>query len=138
MNTEDALYFLSQNQPMPPDDLLSQELIDKYDEIRKYFIKKPDDRSIDLFLRSYGEGDGWGVYQLVEDLLYQFPHDIVVKKIKNVLEDTNIPNSVRYWVTQVAAAFNDKILIDGLNISLSSDDVDIKEAAEIAINMMSE
>ncbi|AFI90491.1 hypothetical protein F6Q07_21435 [Pectobacterium parmentieri] len=138
MNTEEALDFLSQNQPMPSDALLSKEKIDRYDEIRQYFINNPDVRAISLFLRSYGEGDGWGVYQLVEDFFYQCDPDDVKKEIKIILEDKNIPDSVRYWVTQVSAAFSDKMFRAGLDISLGSENPDIKEAAEIAISILGE
>ncbi len=138
MDTEEALDFLSQNQPMPSDAILSQSEIDRYDEIRRYFIKNPDVRAISLFLRSYGDGDGWGVYQLVEDFFYQCNSDDVKKEIKNVLEDESIPDSVRYWVTQVSAAFSDEMLRTGLEISLESENPDIKEAAEIAISILDE
>ncbi|MFP1764037.1 hypothetical protein [Lonsdalea quercina] len=138
MNTEEALDFLSQNQPMPSDALLSQDKIDRYDEVRRYFVDKPDARAISLFLRSYGEGDGWGVYQLVEDFFYQCNPDDVKKEIKIILEDKNTPDSVRYWVTQVSAAFSDEMFRAGLEISLGSDNPDIKEAAEITISRLDE
>jgi hypothetical protein len=35
MTTNDALNFLKEHQPMPPDGALSQDLIDKYDEVFK-------------------------------------------------------------------------------------------------------
>lgn len=66
MTTDEALQFLSNHQPMPSDKDLTEELINQYDSVRCYFISHPDDRAINLFLRSYGDGDGWGVYQLVE------------------------------------------------------------------------
>lgn len=61
MTKDDAFNFLLRHQPMPSDNDLTQELIDQYDNVRKFFIDHPDRKAIDLFLRSYGDGDGWGV-----------------------------------------------------------------------------
>ena len=135
---EDALNFLSRHQPMPSDNNLTQEIIDEYDDVRKFFIKNPDKKAIELFLRSFGEGDGWGVYQLVEDFFYQCSDTDGKNEIKNVLEDITIPDSVRYWVTQTAADFNDEMLRNGLEISLQSKNIDIKDAAKDAIDLLDE
>lgn len=136
MTTDGALQFLSNHQPMPSDKDLTEELINQYDSVRCYFISHPDDRAINLFLRSYGDGDGWGVYQLVEDFFYKCQLEKVKQEIKNVLEDITIPKSIRYWVTQVSAAFCDNSMINGLKISLNSDDVDIRDAAESALDIL--
>ena len=136
MIKSEALQFLSEHQPMPSDQDLTQELIDKYDSVRKFFIENPAKEAIPLFMQSYGDGDGWGVYQLVEDVFYECDVNDVVMSILNILEDTSISKGVRYWVTQLAAAFPDKKLINGLNISLSSGDEDIYEAAVIALNII--
>lgn len=136
MIKSEALQFLSVHQPMPSDQDLTQELIDKYDSVRKFFIENPAKEAIPLFMQSYGDGDGWGVYQLVEDVFYECDVNDVVMSILNILEDTSISKGVRYWVTQLAAAFPDKKLINGLNISLSSGDEDIYEAAVIALNII--
>ncbi|OCG18327.1 hypothetical protein A9G24_02310 [Gilliamella sp. App6-5] len=138
MTKDDALNFLSRHQPMPSDKDLTQDIIDKYDDVRKFFIKNPDKRAIELFLRSFGEGDGWGVYQLVEDFFYQCDDIDVKKEIKKVLEDTTIPDNIRYWATQIATAFSDEILRDGLQISLLSKNIDIRDVAKIAINQLDE
>ncbi|EOG1985568.1 TPA: hypothetical protein ACKRFJ_001747 [Proteus mirabilis] len=136
MTTDEALQFLSNHQPMPSDNDLTEELINQYDIVRRYFISYPDDRAISLFLRSYGEGDGWGVYQLVEDFFYKCRIEKVKQEIKNVLEDITVPKSVRYWVTQVSVAFCDNSMIKGLKISLNYDDVDIRDAAESALDIL--
>lgn len=138
MIKEDALKFLLKHQPMPSDEYLTQKIIDEYDDVRKFFIEHPDSKAIGLFLRSYGEGDGWGVYQLVEDFFFLCPESVVKTEIKKVLEDITISDSVRYWVTQTAADFIDEILRNGLEISLQSKNPDIKDAAEMAIDLLSE
>ena len=42
MDREAALQFLREHQPMPPEDQVDDDLIDRYDEVRKYFIANPD------------------------------------------------------------------------------------------------
>ena len=138
MNTNEAINFLSKHQPMPADSVLTQEIIDQYDNVRKYFIEHPDIKAIPLFLRSFGDGNGWGVYQVVEDFFYKCPRDEVVLAIKSVLEDETIPDSVRYWTTQAAAAFSDDILRTGIALSLASANEDIKEAALLALEVLDE
>ncbi|MCI1680106.1 MAG: hypothetical protein LKK36_09105 [Ewingella americana] len=138
MNRNEALSFLRDHQPMPDDDDLTQEVIDKYDEVRKFFTANPDKEVISLFLNSYGNGDGWGVYQLVEDVFYKCHRDDVVVEIKEILENPSIADSVRYWVTQVSAAFSDVKLKKGLAISLKSKNEDIRDAAQLSIDMIDE
>lgn len=136
MNKKEAIEFLQIYQPMPDDENLSQDLVDKYDEVRRFFIINPDNEVIHLFLNSYGQGDGWGVYQLVEDVFYQNNHEDVVLCIKKTLEDKLIPESVRYWVTQVSALFADVRLIKGLEMSLKSENEDIRNAAQLSLDII--
>ncbi|EOC1429061.1 hypothetical protein ACI1AD_004357 [Cronobacter dublinensis] len=136
MTKDEALQFLLEHQPMPSDQLLTQDLIDKYDEVRRFFIENPAKEAIPLFMQSYGDGDGWGVYQLVEDVFYECDINDVVMSISNILENPHTAKGVRYWVTQLAASFPDKRLINGLNISLASDDGDIYEAAVMALDIV--
>lgn len=136
MNRNEALSFLRNHQPMPDDDELTQEVIDKYDEARKLLTADPDKEAISLFLNSYGNGDGWGAYQLVEDVLYKCHRDDVIVEIKEILENPSIADSVRYWVTQASAAFSDVKLKKGLEISLKSKNEDIRDAAQLSIDMI--
>ncbi|PBK48011.1 hypothetical protein BUE60_22585 [Pseudomonas syringae pv. actinidiae] len=136
MNKNQALHFLKSNQPMPTDSQITQEQAETYDEVRICFIKNPDSKSIELFLRSFGDGDGLGMYQLVEDVFYQCEKSDVVSGIQTVLEDLSIPDGVRYWTTQAAAAFPDDVLRNGLSLSLASSIEDIREAAELAVEML--
>lgn len=136
MNRNEALSFLRDHQPMPDDDELTQEVIDKYDEARKLLTADPDKEVISLFLNSYGNGDGRGIYQLVEDVLYKCHRDDVIVEIKEILENPSIADSVRYWVTQVSAAFSDVKLKKGLEISLKSKNEDIRDAAQLSIDMI--
>lgn len=52
------------------------------------------------------------------------------------MEDETIADSVRYWTTHVAAAFRDERLRKDLNISLKSNDIDIKGSVEITLSIL--
>ena len=85
MNTQEALEFLEQNQPMPADSELTEEHIAKYDEIRSFFIESPDLACLPLFLNSFGDGDGFGVYQLIEDVIGQLRFEEVLPHLLDAL-----------------------------------------------------
>ncbi|MCZ9149162.1 hypothetical protein OM219_13490 [Escherichia albertii] len=138
MTKKEALAFLALHQPMPNDYDITQELIDKYDDIRLYFCANPTEEAIPLFLQSFGEGNGLGVYQLVEDFLFNCDKNIVVSNIASILENPLTMESVRYWCTLLAMVFADNTLIKGLNISLQSDDEDTRDMAMLSLKMITE
>ena len=90
--------------------------------------------SIDLFLNSFGEGSGFGVYQLIEDVMFANAADDVVPRLNLAMQSKSKP--VMYWCTQIAANFPDEQLHDGLKIALEDENVDIREAAITAIEAM--
>nr|WP_153752942.1 hypothetical protein [Xanthomonas sontii] len=128
--------FLRAQQPLPDDDQLTQDLIDAYDAARRLFLAAPDHAALPLFLRSFGKGDGWGVYPLVEDLFHACSRGEAIVAIREALEDPRLPGGSRYWVTQLAAAFADPTLRAGLALSLRSEHPDTREAAEMALEML--
>ncbi|OOM06329.1 HEAT repeat domain-containing protein [Clostridium saccharobutylicum] len=132
MNKEFAVNFLKKYQPMPSDNILSEELINQYDLVRKYFLNNPDEECIPLLLNSFGEYDGMGVYQLLEDVLLKFKHDKVVVHLKQSLK--NKYNGVRYWSAQIASSFPDEVLINPLEELLYSPQQDIRLAAISALS----
>ena len=134
MTVDEGLAFLKTHQPMPDDTELSEELIRAYDDVRRLFITHPDARCIPLFLTSFGEGDGFGVYQLVEDVLRHFSLDTVVPHLKKGL--THGRRSIRYWNADIAANFPTAELIEPLAQLLTEDDEDIRSAAAIALGQI--
>lgn len=134
MDTREGLEFLSKHQPMPPDEELDQQLIDYYDEVRKWFILNPDPQCVPLFLNSFGKGDGWGVYQLVGDALIVFDKAIVVPHLVKSLRNPN--GSVSYWSAQIACSFPDAVLIAPLRKLIEGGDHDIKYAAITALEQI--
>ncbi len=124
MNKDMVASFLSKHQPMPRDSEISEELIKQYDEIRKYCVQNPFEECIPLFLNSFGEIDGLGVYQLVEDVFSAFPKEVVVPYLLESLESKHY--SVRYWTANIAVAFPDIRLLEPLLNLYSKENDDIK------------
>jgi hypothetical protein len=136
MNKKEALNFLAKYQPLPSDEELAQDenILEKYDEIRKYFIKEPDHRCIPLFLGSFGGGDGFGVYQLVEDVMWKFSKDEVLPHLIKALQSPS--NDIKYWSIQIASGFPDDLLIPILFQILEGADYDLRSMAIIAITQI--
>lgn len=124
MDKEKGLNFLKENQPMPNDKNLNESLISMYDEVRRYFLANPDEKCLPLFLNSFGEYGGMGVYQLVEDVILKFNHDKVVDCLLEALKSKY--NGVKYWCAQICALFPDEKLINPLEELLNDLNQDIR------------
>lgn len=134
MDKEKALNFLRENQPMPNDENLNENLIGMYDEVRKYFLDNPDEECLPLFLNSFGEYDGMGVYQLVEDVILNFQHDEVVKYLLEALKSKY--NGVKYWCTQICSLFPDRKLINPLVKLINDSNEDIRMSVIISLTQI--
>ena len=131
MDKESALSFLKSYQPLPSDPQMPGELIETYNEVRQYFIANPDTNCIDLFLNSFGEGSGFGIYQLVDEVLRQYPKAEVVSRLAYSLMSQK--RSVRYWCAEMAASFPDPDLVEPLDSLIKEDDMEIRSSALTAI-----
>jgi hypothetical protein len=121
MTTEEALRFLTDHQPMPRTEDAPEELLRQLDAVLTHFEVHRDPRCIPLLLNLFGEGDGYGVYQLVESVLLVYPEQLVVPHLINSLRDSR--PWVRYWSADIAANYQNKDLIDPLiDIAISDDD----------------
>lgn len=127
----EAISFLQEHQPMPKDNELNDVIIDKYDEVRKFFMNNPDDQCIPLFLNSFGGKNGLGVYQMVEIVILMYDKEAVLPHILNSLHSPY--DGVRYWSTQIASNFPDEKLHESLCDLLLEEDDDIKAAAITAL-----
>jgi len=134
MNTDTALKFLRVNQPLPDDAELSEELITTFDEVRKHFIEHQDSRCLPLFLGSFGNGDGFGVYQLVEDVFRGFNTADVVNELEGGLKSPR--RSTRYWSAHIAAEFPSVQLLNPLAKMLEHGDEDERSTAAIALGQI--
>ena len=131
MTKQEALSFLKEHQPMPSDDKLKESELDKYDEVREYFINNPDEQCVPLFLNSFGGKDGLGVYQVVEDVFFMYDSEIVLPHILKALDSEY--EGVKYWAIQISSNFPSECLFNPLVNLLKSEDEDIKSATIIAI-----
>ncbi len=122
MNADEGLAFLLRHQPMPDDDDLTQETIDTFDEVRRYFTAHPDPRAVPLLLGSFGDGSGWGVYQLVENAFRKLDRDHVVRSLRVALESPH--QGVRNWSLQIAMVYRDRSLVPCFKRSLFAQDLD--------------
>ncbi len=112
MTRGEALAFLRAHQPLPADDDLSDELIQQHDAVRRFFLDHRDPECIPLFLGSFGDGSGCGVYQLVEDVILPFGADQVVVHLSSAL-GSPWPG-VRNWCAEIAGALPDARLAPAL------------------------
>ena len=136
MDKETALGFLKLHQPMPNDDHLDHGTISMYDDVRKYFLNNPDKDCLPLLLNSFGEYDGYGVYQLVEDVILKFEHEVVVEYLMESLRSHH--NGVKYWCVQICASFPDVRLIPSLKNLLNDPNEDIRISVITALSMISD
>lgn len=131
MTEDDALRFLEQHQPLPADSDLKQSVIEEFDRVRRFFAENPAPSCVRFLLHVFGDGDGFGVYQLVEDTLLQQDRGQVIRDLRNALQSER--RSVRYWCAQIAASFSDEDLVAPLAALLDEEDFDLKYAALTAL-----
>jgi len=86
--------FLKKNQPLPSDEEITQEQLTIYDESRKFFEENHNKDCIKFFLNSFGKGSGYGIYQLIENLISKFHVDEILEDLVNALSNEN--GSIQY------------------------------------------
>jgi hypothetical protein len=133
MTKQEAILFLTNNQPLSSDVELSNNIsvIERYDKVRIFFIENPDEVCIPLFLNSFGGNNGLGVYQLIEDVIVKFSANIVVPHLYQSLQSKNY--FVRYWSSQMVTLFPDLSLINPVSLLLKEQEYDIKSSAIFAL-----
>jgi hypothetical protein len=134
MTTDEALQFLRSHQPLPPSREISEGLLNQFNEVRKHFAAHPDNRSVPLLLNSFGEGDGHGVYQLVEGTIVAHPETVVIPALLDGLR--NPSGSVRYWNAQIAANYTRPELVAPLVEILQSGSLDERLAAVTSLEII--
>ncbi len=127
----EAVAFLQRHQPMSGKEQVDGKCMEKYEEVRRFFIENPDEECIPLFLNSFGGKDGLGVYQLVEDVLLMYNTETVLPYLLQSLNSSN--DSIKYWSIQIASNFPDSRLFTPFSKLLQHQDEDIKVAVIIAL-----
>lgn len=116
---------------MPDDDQLTEEEAVAFDEARLACSEARDPRCIPLLLGAFGEGFGFGTYQLVEDAIRQFSLDEVEEHLVRALCSPH--TGVRYWVAQVAESFTSDAIAEALMARLDDENADVRIAAATAL-----
>ena len=131
MTKNEALQFLLDHQPLPPTREISDALIQEFDKVRKLFALDLDERCVRPLLNSFGDGDGHGVYQLVEDTILLYSEELVVSALKDSLR--NPSGSVRYWSALIAANYLHRELVEPLFELFKEGNLDERIAVVIAL-----
>jgi len=109
---------------MPTDDAWDDDA-QKLEEVRKYFLEHPDEDCIPLFLNAFPNDDssGFGVYQLIEDVIAAYPPGVVMPHILAALKSTS--RNQRSWNAQIASRVPHPELVPALADLLEEDDFDL-------------
>ena len=123
------LNFLLKYQPLPPDSEITEDELLIYDKSRFFFENNPCASCIPLFLNSFGEGSGFGVYQLIDSVIRKFSMDEVVGHLIKAL--TNKQGSIQYWCIQITVDFPHASLIPILESLLYVNETNYCDATDI-------
>jgi hypothetical protein len=134
MSTQQALAFFRRHQPFPRDLEFTEELIAEFDAARQTLAESRVVESIPLLLNCFGEGDGLGRYQLMEDLLRKFDMVEVLPHLIRALESED--RNVQYWCAQLAENFPSIALIEPLEKLVAQGNEDISTAASTALEQI--
>lgn len=127
----EAFSFLKEHQPMPSDDKLTKQEIEKYEEVRRFFLDNEDEQCIPLFLNSFGGRDCYGIYQMVEEVILMYDKEVVLPYILDAFNSSC--EYVIYWCVEIASNFPDADLFIPLVKFLKYEDEDIKLATIMAL-----
>ena len=109
----------------------AEDVLRTFNEVRLFFLNHPDVRCVPLLLNSFGEGDGHGIYQLVEDTIAIYPEEIVVPALIKSLSSPY--QSVRAWNAEIAANYTGLELVEPLQQLLVHGSTDESHAAANAL-----
>lgn len=133
VDVDSAISFLAAHQPMPSDTDLSDELIRQFNSVREFLIHNPDSRSLPLVLGALPSGSGgFGVYQLVDDVLRAHPPAEVIDALVAALRSTTEP---RTWALSLALEYDDDRLVEQARLRTASADEDEQELALMYLDL---
>lgn len=132
MTEKEALDFLSLHQPLPDEkEKEMEDLIEKFNEVRLYFLEHKNPKCIPLFLNCFGTGGGFGSYHMIIQLLKEYDDTLVIDELAKSLFSPYV--GVRFWSAEVAQRYHDDKLIDGLLNVFKLGDTDAKCSALTAL-----
>lgn len=130
-----ALDFLASHQPMPKDEHLSDDVIRKFDAVRRHFIGHPDKRCLPLMLGALppdGKSSGFGVYQLLDDLLRAHETEDVLAALDDALRSPAVSHAS---FLDLALDYADPRLLRHAQHFVDSSDADERELAEAYLDL---
>jgi hypothetical protein len=133
---ESHLDFLRLHQPLPLEAELSAEQIDRFEEVRQFFVENHDDRCIPLLINAVNADGGFGVYQMVEDALQNQTRSVVVSELELALcqgKDHHLA-----WVLEWATSFESFELEERIQKYVDHPSADISTNAKLYLNSKSE
>jgi hypothetical protein len=133
MTTEDALNFLRANQPLPDTEFLSEAILKRFDEARKYFQENPHPECVELLLGALSKGDGHGTFALVEDAIFNQDRDTTLKALEKVMAKRSVG---LYWQLRIASNYAQTAWIPIFASVLSFGDTDERFAAVDALSFI--
>ncbi len=133
VDVDGAISFLAAHQPMPSDTDLSEDLIRQFNSVREFLIHNPDARSLPLLLGALPSGSsGFGVYQLVDDVLRAHPPAEVIDALVTALCSSTEP---RTWALILALDYDDDRLVEQARLRTASADEDEQELALMYLDL---
>lgn len=131
MESEKHLDFLKVHQPLPDDRDVDDALFHEFEAARKFFAEELDEQAVPLLIGALGNGDGHGIYPMVETTLLTYPGDVVIKALRDGLKSDHA--SVRYWSAQFSANYPNRELLEELVAAYRRGEVDTRIAVVTAI-----
>ena len=119
MTKHQALEFLRQHQPMPGDDGLTEDLLTTFQEVHDYFVEHPDPSCIPLFLNSFSDSMGFGVFQVCGEVFQRYDILLVTPHLVDALRSDQ--RGVRWWAAHWAMELESEELIEPLVELLASE-----------------
>ena len=127
MNTEQALAFLAEHQPMPADGDISESECDAFCALLQHFEEYPDPRCLPLLINSVSNETGLGMYENIRFVLLAHNEGDVAAHLLQGLTHGN--DGVKYrccWWAGDVMAWD---LADAISPLTEYEDEDVREAA---------
>lgn len=136
MDTEQALSFLRERQPMRSDHEITDDEGSMFAAILKHFETNPDERCIPLLIHSVSPGTALGMYEHIQDVLMAHPREQVIPHLRRALAAGNDGVCYRccWWAADVGAWE----LVDLIQPLTAHSDEDIRSAAQAFVELKDE
>lgn len=120
--------------PLPDDEQLSEELIDRYYDIFEQIEKYNNPSVIPILVNSLGIGEGYGVYQSVISYLEHFDTEDLLPHL--FLATKNGQKGARKWGAYLLGICRDNRALPSLLSLLSDPEEDVRMFSIIALEMI--